>query len=71
MRDTLLSAAWRSCVLGMILVAGLLCLTLSYRAAFALITGAWQACATLAIVSVLAAIGVRWLCENRSDLVEA
>ncbi len=71
MRDSLLRAAWRTCVLAMILVAGLLCLALSYRAAFALLGGALPSSATLAAVSLMAGVGVKWLCENRNDLVEA
>jgi hypothetical protein len=55
----------------MILCAGLLCLTLSYRAAFALISGAWPISATLGVVSLVAGLGVKWLCENRDVLVEA
>ena len=71
MRDSLLRAGWRSCVLAMIFVAGMLCLSLSYRAAFDLISGAWPSSATLAAVSLVAGLGVKWLCENRNDLVEA
>jgi hypothetical protein len=58
-------------VLAMILCAGLLCLTLSYRAAFALISGAWPISATFATVSLVAGLGVKWLCDNRDVLVEA
>ena len=71
MRDSLLRLGWRSCVLAMILCAGLLCLTLSYRAAFALISGAWPISVTFATVSLVAGLGVKWLCENRDVLVEA
>jgi hypothetical protein len=55
----------------MIFVAGMLCMALSYRAAFDLITGALPSAATLAAISILAGVSVKWLCENRTDLVEA
>lgn len=71
LRDALLKAGWRSCVLAMILVASLMCLSLSYRAAFDLIAGAWHDATALAVVSALAGVLVKWLCENRNELVEA
>ena len=70
-RDRALRNAWRVCVLAMIFVAGLLCLSLSYRAVFELIGGAWHGSATLAGVSLLAGVGAKWLCEHRDELVEA
>lgn len=71
MRDTLLNVGWRSCVLAMILAAGVLCLAMGYRAAFAAIGGAWPSSATLAVVALFAGFGAKWLCENRDALVEA
>jgi hypothetical protein len=70
MRDLLLRAGWRWAVLAMILAASLLCLSLSYQAFFGLLDGRWPASATLAGTSVLSALGVKWLCQHRFELVE-
>ena len=70
MRDSILNIGWRTCVLTMIAITGLLCLAMGYRAAFAAVTGAWPNSATLAVVSIAAGLGAKWLCENRDALVE-
>ena len=70
MRDALLLTGWRCCVLLMILTCALLGLALSYRAIAEMLAGAWNDSATFLAVSLFAGVGVKWLCDHRTELVE-
>jgi hypothetical protein len=70
MRDTLLREGWRMVILSLIFALAMAGLSMIYSALFAAIGGAWHSAAAMIGASVVAALWLRWLCENRNDLVE-
>lgn len=70
MRDTLLREGWRAIILSLIFALALTGLSMVYRALFAAIGGAWPNAAALILLAALAGLWLKWLCENRSELVE-
>lgn len=71
MRDTLLRESWRVIILSMIFTLVLIGLSMIYRALFAALGGAWPNAAWMLAGSLVAAAGLKWLCDNRTDLVES
>ena len=71
MRDTLLREGWRVVVLSMIFTLVMVGLSTIYRALFAAIGGAWHSAAGMLVVALLAAFCLKWLCDNRTELVES
>ena len=71
MRDTLLREGWRVIVLSIIFTLAMIGLSMIYRALFAAIAGAWPSAAAMIAASALAAFWLKWLCENRNELVES
>ena len=71
MRDTLLREGWRIVILSMIFTLVMVGLSMIYRALFAALGGAWQNAAVLLVATCLAAFCLKWLCDNRIELVES
>lgn len=71
LRDTLLREGWRIVILSMIFALVMAGLSMIYRALFAAIGGAWQNAMAMLIASVLVGVGLKWLCDNRTELVES
>lgn len=46
-------------------------LSMFYRALFAAIGGAWPSAGGMILAALLAAFWIKWLCENRTELVES
>lgn len=70
MRDALLREGWRIVILSLIFALAMAGLSMIYRALFAAIGGAWPSAGVMLGVSVAAAFCLKWLCENRDELVE-
>jgi hypothetical protein len=71
MRDTLLREGWRIVILSMIFALVMVGLSMIYTALFAAIGGAWQSAAGMVVMTCLAAVSLKWLCDNRNELVES
>jgi hypothetical protein len=71
MRDTLLREGWRVVILSLIFALAMGGLSMIYRALFAAIGGAWPSAAAMTFASLVAAFWLKWLCENRTELVES
>ena len=70
MRDTLLRECWRVVILSMIFALVMAGLSTIYRALFAAIGGSWPSALGMVCVALIAGVGLKWLCENRNELVE-
>lgn len=46
-------------------------LSMVYRALFAAVGGAWPSAAGMIIASLGVAASLKWLCDNRDELVES
>lgn len=71
MRDTLLREAWRIVILSMIFALIMAGLSMIYRALFAALGGAWPSATGMLFASLLAGFFLKWLCDNRNELVES
>ncbi len=70
MRDTLLRECWRVVILSMIFALVMAGLSMIYRALFAALGGSWPSALGMISVTLIAALGLKWLCDNRNELVE-
>jgi membrane protein implicated in regulation of membrane protease activity len=69
MTDRFLSTAWRGCVLIMIALLALAAAAIAYGGVFGLISGLWAQTIVSAVVAIIAAVAVKWLCDHRDELV--
>lgn len=70
MRDAFLREGWRVVILSLIFALAMGGLSMIYRALFAAIGGAWPSAGVMLVASLFAAFCLKWLCENRDELVE-
>lgn len=70
MSDTLLREGWRLIILVLIFSLALAGLSMVYRALFAALGGSWPLALGMATTALSAGFSLKWLCENRGELVE-
>ncbi len=58
-------------ILSMISALAIAGLSMVYRALFAAVGGAWPSAAGMIIASLGVAASLKWLCDNRDELVES
>jgi hypothetical protein len=71
MRDLLLREGWRIIILSMIFTLLMVGLSMVYRALFAALGGAWPSAGGALLLCGVVALGLKWLCDNLTDLVES